>query len=296
MSDPDLVSPYPEDDARTWLRGNLHTHTTVSDGDLPVEGALAAYEAAGYDFLAISDHDTLVDPVAYRDVTDLVLLPAVEVTANGPHLLHVGARAAVAPEADRQAVLDGIGAREGFAVLNHPSWKESYAHWSHEALTGLEGYAGIEIYNGVIERHPGAATATDRWDRLLSAGRRAWGYANDDTHRAGEVALGWNVVRVEERTPAAIREALAAGRFYGSTGVEIRSIRAADGEVAVATSDAQRIRLVSDYGVVQQTVDGTDATFRIPDQLVHGSDHTYVRVECAGRAGTAAWTQPIFLE
>lgn len=291
---PELVSPYAE--SGTWLRGNLHTHTTVSDGTGDPEDVVAAYGAAGYDFLAISDHDAFVDPDDYRAETGLVLLPAVEVTANGPHLLHVGAREAVDPDTDRQAVLDGIDAGEGFAVLNHPSWQEAYAHWSQEALTRLEGYAGIEIYNAVIERHPGAATATDRWDRLLSTGRRAWGYANDDTHGPGEIAQGWNVVQVDERTPGAILEALAAGRFYASTGVHVRSIRASDGTVAVETGDAERIRLVSDHGVVQQTVDAPEATFALPDQLVHGSDHSYVRVECVGRAGEMAWTQPFFLE
>jgi hypothetical protein len=35
-----------------WLRGNLHAHTTLSDGQLPPEQVIAAYEQAGYDFLA----------------------------------------------------------------------------------------------------------------------------------------------------------------------------------------------------------------------------------------------------
>jgi len=35
-----------------WLKGNLHTHTTNSDGRLTPEQRLAAYEARGYDFLA----------------------------------------------------------------------------------------------------------------------------------------------------------------------------------------------------------------------------------------------------
>src|SRR5438552_18487669 len=42
------------------LRGNLHAHTTFSDGVLPPEGLIAEYETLGYDFLAITDHDDLI--------------------------------------------------------------------------------------------------------------------------------------------------------------------------------------------------------------------------------------------
>ena len=60
-----LQNPYLSN-GFTWLRGNLHAHTTLSDGQLPPEAVIAAYEQAGYDFLAISDHDKLVPPAEYQ--------------------------------------------------------------------------------------------------------------------------------------------------------------------------------------------------------------------------------------
>lgn len=291
---PNVVSPY--DTTGTWLRGNVHTHTTASDGDRPAENVIADYASRGYDFLAISDHDTFVDPEEYRDQTATVLLPAVEVSAGGPHLHHLGATEAVEPDDDRQEVVDSIADGEGFAVMNHPNWLKDFAHWPHEELRRVDGYAGVEIYNGLIERHAGSALATDRWDRLLSEGRRVWGFATDDSHRGSDVERGWTVVQVDERTPGAILDALATGRFYASTGVTIRDVTVDGGDITVSTADADRIRLVSDHGVVQQTADRSVATFRVPDQLVYGGGHTYVRVECVGRGGDVAWTQPMFLE
>jgi len=47
------------------LRGNLHAHTTFSDGVRTPEGLVGEYERLGYDFLAITDHfdhDNLVHP------------------------------------------------------------------------------------------------------------------------------------------------------------------------------------------------------------------------------------------
>src|SRR5207302_87983 len=44
-----------------WLRGNLHAHTTFSDGVKEPAQLVAAYEALGYDFLAITDHENWID-------------------------------------------------------------------------------------------------------------------------------------------------------------------------------------------------------------------------------------------
>jgi predicted metal-dependent phosphoesterase TrpH len=39
-----------------FFRGNLHTHSTRSDGALSPEQVVEAYKRAGYDFLVLSDH------------------------------------------------------------------------------------------------------------------------------------------------------------------------------------------------------------------------------------------------
>jgi hypothetical protein len=39
-----------------WYKGNLHCHTTISDGALSPNEAIALYEEKGYSFLAITDH------------------------------------------------------------------------------------------------------------------------------------------------------------------------------------------------------------------------------------------------
>lgn len=54
-----------------WYKGNLHTHSLWSDGDDFPERISAWYRDHGYDFLAISDHNTLQEGerwVKYRDL------------------------------------------------------------------------------------------------------------------------------------------------------------------------------------------------------------------------------------
>ena len=44
-----------------WWKGNLHTHSLWSDGDDFPEMVVDRYKQAGYDFVALSDHNTLAE-------------------------------------------------------------------------------------------------------------------------------------------------------------------------------------------------------------------------------------------
>jgi hypothetical protein len=284
-----VESPYLEGGFE-WLRGNLHAHTTLTDGQLSPEEVIAAYEALGYEFLAISDHDLLVDPARYQGLTAMTLIPADEITRNGPHLLAVEIERVVEPERDRQATIDATREQGGFAILNHPNWQEQYSHFPQELMERLSGYLGIEIYNGVIERLEGSAHAVDRWDRLLSTGRRLWGFAHDDFHVPGDLGRGWNVVQARDRSAREICAALREGRFYASTGVAIEEIRAEGGTLTIRAPGAQRIRLIGAWGRELAYVDAAEASFSCGDE-----NEPYVRIECHGAGVRCAWTQPFWL-
>jgi len=76
---------------RFW-RGNLHTHSTRSDGVLSPEKVCRRYRAEGYDFLALTDHFIgtygypIVDTVPFR-TSDFTTILGAE--------LHSGAMATV---------------------------------------------------------------------------------------------------------------------------------------------------------------------------------------------------------
>src|SRR5205823_11690586 len=67
-----------------WFRGNLHAHTTNSDGGMPPHKLVGHYAHAGWDFLALTDHwrvSELPPPDAYTQ--DITVIPGIEVnTAN----------------------------------------------------------------------------------------------------------------------------------------------------------------------------------------------------------------------
>jgi hypothetical protein len=53
----------------TWFKGNLHTHTYWSDGDEFPEMVLDWYKSNGYDFVALSDHNTLATDEKWKVIT-----------------------------------------------------------------------------------------------------------------------------------------------------------------------------------------------------------------------------------
>lgn len=275
-----------------WLRGNLHTHTTFSDGTRPRQEVIDDYARRGYGFLMLSDHDILTAEPDYAalDPRGMVLIPGNEISANGPHLLHVNARTRVDPRPLRQAVINDAVADRGFVIVNHPNWQEKFDHCPLARMSEWIGYLGLEIYNGVISRLHGSAYALDKWDMLLSAGRRLWGFANDDSHAPFDVELGWNVAFVTDRSPDAVLDALVAGRFYASTGVTLSDLHVEADTITLRADNAQRIIALQQVGKRFATADGPELRVTIPP------DAAYVRFECWGQGEQFAWTQPFLIE
>lgn len=293
LPDMALLNPYTGIDGVRALRGNLHAHSTRSDGMALPQDVVNDYASRGYDFLMLSDHDiyTSEEDLAELDSKGMVLIPGNEVSAGGPHMLHVGVGGYIKPSPRRQEVLSEIVKRGGFAVVNHPNWQQEFDHCSFAQLREWVGYEAMEIYNGVIGRLDGSPYATDKWDRLLSMGRRIWGIANDDSHNpTRDVELGWNMVYAKERTPESIIDALRAGRFYASTGVTISKIAVDGMTIRIETENAQRIVAMGQYGRRLAIADGKSIEFAVPPNA------DYVRFECWGAGEAFAWTQPFFVE
>src|SRR4030095_7803640 len=91
------------------LKGNLHAHSTFSDGHYAVEDVIARYRELGYDFLAITDHDDRVTDDYWLRIplgdAGLIVLPGIELDYR-PLSQHVG---------------KVTGDRETLLILNHPA-------------------------------------------------------------------------------------------------------------------------------------------------------------------------------
>jgi len=139
-----------------WLRGNLHAHTTYSDGVKTPQELLVEYEALGYDFLAITDHEDLIGSSYWRALprlrTRLLLFHGVELNYTGFEQ-HIGRV---------------LGDREVLHVLNHPArYKLSVAQTIERALAvGMraddrleqEVLDAVEVRRAAQQQRPAAGT------------------------------------------------------------------------------------------------------------------------------------------
>lgn len=295
---------------RFW-RGNLHTHSTRSDGVLAPEEVCRRYRAEGYDFLALTDHFIgcygypIVDTVPMRR-NDFTTLLGAELhsgpMANGElwHILAVGLPPDfAAPKSPSFDVFPGmepgpaIAARAvaagAFVAVAHPQWS-GLTLADARSITAAHA---VEIYNH------GCAMGCDRpdgfgiADLLLSEGRRLNLIATDDAHfHEPDHFGGWVMVKAPENTPEALLAALKAGQFYSSQGPELRDVQIEAKKVVVESSSVASV-VVQGAGTAAQGVHGGSMT-RTEVPLDRLQNSPWLRVSVIDAAGKRAWSNPYF--
>jgi hypothetical protein len=290
-----------------WYRGNLHTHTTNSDGDSPPDEVVAWYRDAGYDFLALTDHDFLTLPAYHSDAAGpMLLVHGEEVTAGDVHVNGLGIRSTIPPiigasvAQTLQLNVDAVRDDGGMASVNHPNyrWQVTSAD-----LVVLEGCHLLEVFNGGPETNngggPGRPSHDQLWDAVLSAGRRFHAIAVDDAHYFkvfgrpySNPGRGWVHIHAARLDEASLLEALRAGDFYASTGVELAEVSAGRRELAVDIVQhydlAYRTTFIGQGGRVLDVRDGVEPRYEIR------GDEGYVRARIDDSDGLSAWVQPVF--
>jgi hypothetical protein len=296
----------------SWLKGNLHTHTNLSDGDSPPGLVARWYDDHGYDFLCISDHNLRFDPSQLQaelrvEGRLLVLIPGEELTTwwSGPdrtHALHVngygtrsehGSGEGDTVESILQDMVSRVASDGALASLNHPNFWES-VRW--QEIAALERLSFLEVYNGHhLASNQGTASqppVETVWDLVLSRGRRIWGLAVDDAHHfdgfgpdRANPGRGWVEVWAQERQPSDIVSALAGGKFYSSTGPQLVHVGTDNGVIALEVERKSQITFVSDGNEV-------DCTTAFEARYAIGSAG-YLRARVENEDGVA-WTQPLF--
>jgi predicted metal-dependent phosphoesterase TrpH len=293
----------PFDQPGTFYRGNIHSHSTNSDGSLAPAALIAAYQAQGYDFLAITDHFlerygcTVTDTREFRSSTFTTLLgaelhgPALE---NGSlwHIVSVGLpldfEAAdpqeTGPELAERAVDAGA-----FVGIAHPAWN---------GVSPLDAQS-IEVADAVEIFNTGHTSDSDRgngWylaDLLATRGRRLSAFAADDAHfkERPDRFGGWVQVRAESLTPETLLASLKAGYYYSSQGPEIHDIRIDDDLITVNCSPAASINVGGRSSTCRYR-NGTNLT-EAEFPLAPFAD-AFFRITVRDAAGNRAWSNPIW--
>ncbi len=308
-----------------WYKGNMHMHTTMSDGELDPVDAIGVYREAGYDFIAISDHrkvghlwqddDFLILPGVEWDTGDAIRMPVYHILGIGMNRETVdfyhGAPYEGAPLGNThggiwtgsrsgrkkyhphpQAIIDAIRAAGGIAILAHPAWSVM----SSEEMFDLHGLAGAEIFNSIsgYPFNPGRDEASYYWDTWGKKGKLVGAFAGDDSHHyAGEQTKAFTMVNAQALHRDAIMDALKRGNFYASCGPRFHSIDydPESGEVTVECSrDVQAVVFKSNTPWPDGGYQKINGKGRASYQIMY--EDRFVRIELIDRSGRKAWCTP----
>ncbi len=286
-----------------FYRGNLHTHSKMSDGVLEPEAVAAHYRDAGYDFLALTDHFLprynfpIVDTRPFRTNRFTTILGAeVHAPANSQgemwHILSVGlpedfprtGKTETGVELAARAVEAGA-----FVAIAHPQW----SGLNIEDGRALPMAHAVEVYNNGCALESGRGDGAALLDQLLNEGRDILAIATDDAHfKVGDACGGWVMVKAEENEPSALLAALKRGDFYSSQGPEIHSAEIVGGALQVECSPAVTIAAVG-RGSRCVDVHGRQLTrAELPLERFAGDWFRFVVGDAAGRW---AWSNPVRL-
>lgn len=174
----------------SWYKGNTHTHTTASDGTIKQEEVVRIYRERGYDFLALTEHNTYTDTEKY-DTDNFITIPGAEPmlwhnsreTAFTAHVVCIGIPGKL-KFTDGQTLeydtamntpdfIKYLKDNGNFTIFAHPSWSRTRLEHFNEYIEGADA---IEIYNHECEIVCGQGFGetyfeTALWGRKKSMGR-----------------------------------------------------------------------------------------------------------------------------
>ena len=276
-----------------WIRGSFHGHCSEHSAcaSVPLADSVQCYNEIGAGFVTLTDHDTVTDLSVMRaSYGQLALLHGFEYSTR-ENVIFVGPEVEPLYKLSLEEALAQAG--ELLTVVCHPQPEgPRREYWTRAKLEALGTWPdGIEVYNG----HYGIEQALQRgrqpyyadfWDELLTAGHRMWGFANDDFHDSDDFGNAYNMVQVENATPAAVVEAAKRGRSYATTGLLLVAVDEADGRISIEVDAPCAGAFIGPGGQRLETGEGTHFAYA-------AGDEAYVRFEAEGGTGRI-FLQPMF--
>lgn len=276
-----------------WRKGQLHCHTTNSDGQLSPSAVCGKYRSDGYSFVCITDHGTLTNATAYT-TTGFITIPSTEL-APSAHVNAFNVSRMPAGFSSVQGAIDSsFAAGANLVQVNHPWW----SGLSAQTVAGYLRNQLLEVCNADDPQHTYDEAV---WDTLLGRGRRIFGTGDDDAHDYSASSVHYNecwvMVSADTLTIPAIMTAMKSGDFYfvdrgptiGNPGILLSRIDMFDRTLAVYSVDGTRITFKGMRGQVLQTVNASAASFSLP------AGQPYVRAVVTNSiSGQYSYTQAYF--
>lgn len=299
------------------LIGDVHAHTTFSDGINTIQEVKDMVEASGLDFVYITDHRTLrhrrycqekglwwgqEPPTSGREIVLLcpekLFVPCYKSLASDFQLAQ-----SIAP----------------FVFIPHPVGYAPHLQYPDEVLADIWTLGqkfSIELINGhgkIVRAYDAInKKAVHVWEDLLQDGRQVNVVGGSDAHISYTVGTVWTgVYGAIHKSPEQVAKELAKGHAFASEASLLwlecdhaimgdavhvpRGKKLQIGFIAVDSAGLHSVRLIKDGKVVRE-IAARDIT-KIAGIYTHvvRTERTYFRLECTASDQRRAFSSPIYI-
>jgi hypothetical protein len=148
----------------------------------------------------------------------------------------------------------------------------------------LKNYTGVETYSH-----------QEVWDRILSSGKKVWGFSVSDCHNYSDINCMKKFIRVSanDLNVEEILKNIKNGNFYSARIVNKDfnlKVSVSDGNIIAATDIGTTIEFIGINGNIKKRVLSSKSVSFSPN----GSEK-YIRVKAKGSDGSLVWSNPLFI-
>lgn len=218
---PGVLNPEPD-----WYIGSLHNHTIHSDGGLSVTDLVRLHKEAGFEFAAITDHNTVRQhydfAAAAKAHPDFLLIPGEEVTTPFGHANVIGSPLGAwfdfrynAGDGSLPKIISKAHELGAIFSPNHPFAQCTSCEWRYPASEYAAADA-MEVWNGAWDLTD--TLALGLWDRNLKNGRHVIALGGADYHRGDDLLVPAAWVYAKNLSTAAIMDGMKKGHLVLTDG------------------------------------------------------------------------------
>jgi len=203
------VSPLP-------MKIDLHVHTCYShDGCTTLKEVVAWSRKRGLDGVAVTDHDTLAAALQLTKYHEIIVVPGVEVSTSGGHILALNVTEPIPPKLNPSETVRRIHEAGGIAVVAHPAavyktiWGVERGWWFRGA--SASNLDAVEVVNSASFPF----SLSTYLSRKLAARLNLPQTAGSDSHLPQTIGMAYTLVDADpevEEIVLAIKEGSATPR------------------------------------------------------------------------------------
>lgn len=301
-----------------WYKGNIHCHSTVSDGKLTPEELVTAYRKQNYSFLIFSEHEIYTNTAKFNR-GDFIVLPGIEREIGLPnrevyHIHGIGGCSSSLNNnyyshnekipvprftsiKDVQKIIDELKSHGNLVMINHPYWSLNSA----SAINELTNFDLMEIYNHGCEIENLSGTADIYYDEILRSGKKINCIASDDNHNCVnnhpfiDSFGGWIKIKCKSLSQNNIADAIKNGNYFSSCGPDFINYEIADDMIHLQCSPCKTIVFIT-YPRRGFRIEGSMVNPLTEASYKFKGHEKYVRLKIIDFDGNAAWSNPIYFD